>query len=401
MIDRFQRQLAGGVSGLALVMALGGVAHADDVIATAGGAAAPAAAGVAGLQAAAPQAADDTAVTEVVVTGFRNSLQRALELKRTSTGVVDSILAEDIAKFPDNNLAESIQRIPGVAISRDQGEGRALSVRGLGPDFTRVRINGMEAQASTDGYSGANRGRGFDFNVFASELFNRIDVRKTPSADVEEGSLGATVDLTTGHPFDYKGFKLAASAQAGYNDQTRQDPPAHGAAGQQHLRRRQVGRAVLGGLFEDGRRFPAVQLGPVEPGQWRRRLVQADHRHGRHLRRAGGRLRQGHLDLQPGQRPHDLLSALHALRAGLGKTERLGLTGSLQWAPDDDTKVTLDGLFSRYKVSRDDWPLEAIGFSRGASQGGKPEMVVRDMILDSQQHHALRPVRQCRHALGA
>jgi iron complex outermembrane receptor protein len=68
---------------------------------------------------------------------------------------------------------------------------------------------------------------------------------------------------------------------------------------------------------------------------------------------------------------------------GLGKTERLGLTGSLQWAPDEDTKVTLDGLFSRYEVSRDDWPLEAIGFSRGASQGGKPEMLVRNMILDS------------------
>jgi iron complex outermembrane receptor protein len=73
-------------------------------------------------------------------------------------------------------------------------------VRGLGPDFTRVRINGIEAQATT----GSNRGRGFDFNVFASELFSQIDVRKTPSADVEEGSLGATVDLRTGHPFDYR-----------------------------------------------------------------------------------------------------------------------------------------------------------------------------------------------------
>jgi iron complex outermembrane receptor protein len=124
-----------------------------------------------------------------------------------------------------------------------------------------VRINGMEAQASTDGYSGANRGRGFDFNVFASELFNRIDVRKTPSADVEEGSLGATVDLTTGHPFDYKGFKLAASAQAGYNDQTEKTRPAHGAAGQQHLRRRQAGRAVLDRLFQEAVNFQQSSSG--------------------------------------------------------------------------------------------------------------------------------------------
>ena len=73
---------------------------------------------------------------EVVVTGFRGSLERALDIKRSSNSVIDSIVAEDIAKFPDNNLAESLLRVPGVSISRDQGEGRALSVRGLGPDFT-------------------------------------------------------------------------------------------------------------------------------------------------------------------------------------------------------------------------------------------------------------------------
>ena len=98
----------------------------------------------------APQSQDDaTALDDVVVTGFRGSLERALQNKRNSTAVVDSIVAEDIAKFPDNNLAESIQRVPGVAITRDGGEGRNISVRGLGEDFTRVRINGIEAQATT------------------------------------------------------------------------------------------------------------------------------------------------------------------------------------------------------------------------------------------------------------
>ena len=166
----------------------------------------------------APAAEDQT----IVVTGFRGSLNAALDEKRAANGVIDVIKAEDIADFPDNNLAESIQRIPGVSINRDQGEGRNISVRGLGPLFTRVRINGMEGLSTTggaDATGGANRGRQFDFNTFASELFNSITVRKTASADVEEGSLGATVDLQTARPFDFdEDLTLVGSVAAGYND---------------------------------------------------------------------------------------------------------------------------------------------------------------------------------------
>ena len=118
---------------------------------------------------------DGATPADIIVTGFRNSVQTAQAEKRQSTAAVDVIKAEDVAKFPDNNLAESLQRIPGVAISREGGEGRAISVRGLGPEYTRVRINGMEAVATTGGSDaggGVNRGRGFDFNIFASELFN-------------------------------------------------------------------------------------------------------------------------------------------------------------------------------------------------------------------------------------
>ncbi|WP_252181113.1 TonB-dependent receptor plug domain-containing protein, partial [Azospirillum sp. B4] len=119
---------------------------------------------------------------EIVVTGFRRSLNVALQAKRESSGVVDSIVAEDIAKFPDKNLAESLQRIPGIAITRDAGEGRQISVRGLGPAFTRVRINGMDAIATTgssDAQGGNNRSRAFDFNVFGSDLFKKLTVHKT------------------------------------------------------------------------------------------------------------------------------------------------------------------------------------------------------------------------------
>jgi len=158
---------------------------------------------------------------EIIVTGFRASLAAAIDIKRDEAGAVDAIVAEDIADFPDLNLSESIQRIPDVAITRDAGEGRQISVRGLGAQFTRVRINGMEALATgggTDAAGGTNRARQFDFNVFASELFNSITVRKSASAEVEEGALGATVDLRTALPFDYDGFTMASSGQLQYND---------------------------------------------------------------------------------------------------------------------------------------------------------------------------------------
>ena len=165
---------------------------------------------------AAQQTPETTDEGEIVVQGFRASLNSALNQKREETAAVDSIVAEDIGKFPDSNLAESMQRVPGVALSRgDGGEGRNISVRGLGAGFTRVRINGMEGTSQTgssDIYGAGNSGRSFDFNAFPTEIFSSLAVRKTPSADVEEGSLGATVDLQTMRPFDMakRGFNATA-----------------------------------------------------------------------------------------------------------------------------------------------------------------------------------------------
>lgn len=170
--------------------------------------------------AAAQEAKPQEPSNELVVTGFRAALAGALSKKKEESGVVDVIKAEDIGKFPDSNLAESLQRVPGVAIDREGGEGRTISVRGLNPEFTRVRINGMEALASWGNQDGPSRSRGFDFNIFASELFSEIMVRKTASADVDEGSLGATVDLRAARPFDFKaknGPVAMVSSKAVYN----------------------------------------------------------------------------------------------------------------------------------------------------------------------------------------
>ena len=170
------------------------------------------------------------AIEEVEVTAsYRDSLAKALDQKRNAVGSKDTILAEDIADFPDLNLAESLQRIPGVAITRDAGEGRNISVRGLGAQFTRVRINGLEAISTTggaDSSGGANRSRSFDFNTFASELFSNLTVHKTMSAELDEGSLGATVDLNTGRPLDMADdFTFAANMQYGYNSQSQEANP--------------------------------------------------------------------------------------------------------------------------------------------------------------------------------
>src|SRR5262245_17336648 len=171
-----------------------------------------------------PQQAADTTPTAptgetVVVQGYRESLRAAIEEKRDADVMVDAINAEDIANFPDANLAESIQRLPGVSIDRENGEGRSITVRGLGSDFTRVRLNGLETLSTTaasDSGTNPNRGRGFDFNTFASDLFQSLKVQKTASPETDEGSLGATVDLTTGRPLNYNKRQLALSLTEAY-----------------------------------------------------------------------------------------------------------------------------------------------------------------------------------------
>ncbi|MFN6935171.1 MAG: TonB-dependent receptor plug domain-containing protein, partial [Tsuneonella sp.] len=158
---------------------------------------------------------------EVVVTGFRASLANALSDKRKADQIVDSITAEDIADFPDANIAESIQRLPGISIDRDNGEGRSITVRGLGGDFQSVFLNGADAQNISGGNqsdAGANRSRGFDFNTFASELFSGVKITKSVTASNEEGSLGAIIDLITGRPLAYKGDRIAVGAEAEYRE---------------------------------------------------------------------------------------------------------------------------------------------------------------------------------------
>ena len=142
----------------------------------------------------------DAKLGTVVVTGIRASLDSAMNLKRDSQGVVDGINAEEIGKFPDTNLAESLQRISGVSIERTNGEGSRITVRGVGPDFNMVLLNGRQMPASSLNGGGAPSSRAFDFANLASESIAGIEVYKTSRASTPAGGIGATVNIKTARP---------------------------------------------------------------------------------------------------------------------------------------------------------------------------------------------------------
>jgi TonB-dependent receptor len=143
-----------------------------------------------------------TELEEIVVTGIRASWESSTEIKRESQGVVDSITAVDIGKFPDTNLAESLQRIPGVSIDRSIGEGARVTVRGVGPDYNLVLLNGRQMPASRIEETSASNSRAFDFANLASEAISGVDVYKTSRAEIPTGGIGATVNIRTTRPLD-------------------------------------------------------------------------------------------------------------------------------------------------------------------------------------------------------
>lgn len=379
-----RRTLTAGVSGLAIALTLG----------------------VTGALAQVQDPDQATEVDEIVVTGFRASLSAGLEAKRRETGVVDVIVAEDIADFPDLNLAEAIQRVPGVAIDRDAGEGRSITVRGLGSDFTRTRINGMEAQATTggtDSSGGANRGRGFDFNVFASELFERITVRKTAAAETEEGSLGATVDLQATRPFSFRGFTVAASAQAGYNDLSEQwNPRVAFLISDTFGDQDQFGALISvayseRSLLEEG--FSTVRWAPAtgtgSSGGFCSPLGVAPQNPTNSGTTGSSAANCSTGNPRAPNTPASVAAYTTANQANVfiprlprygrltHEQERLGVTGAFQWRPADTTLFSVDVLYSKLDATRQEDFLQAMSFSRNAAAGGQTQVIVRDAVVEN------------------
>lgn len=150
---------------------------------------------------------DKDEVEVIEVTGIKGSLIRSMNVKRDMSGVVDAISAEEMGKFPDTNLAESLQRITGVTVSRSNGEGSQITVRGFGPDFNLVTLNGRQMP-------GTGNSRSYNFENLSSDGVSALEVYKTARADNPTGGLGATVNIVTSKPLSSPGQKLSLSAKA-------------------------------------------------------------------------------------------------------------------------------------------------------------------------------------------
>ncbi len=241
MFVRSQREIAlrllTGSSAAVLALSLTPAASAQDATPAAPVAAAP----VAAAPAAEPQATPDAQATsgavtapsgdagqpveaasapggeDIVVTGVRASLRSAQAIKRNSDQIVDSIVAEDIGKLPDRNVAEALQRISGIQIQRSYGEGSSVAIRGL--TQVRTEINGRDSFTA----SGSN---GLSFEDVPSELLAGVDVYKNPAADMIEDQISGTINLRTRKPFDFDGFRASASVTNSYFDLYKKSKPS-------------------------------------------------------------------------------------------------------------------------------------------------------------------------------
>ncbi|WP_049974017.1 TonB-dependent receptor [Azospirillum sp. B4] len=295
-----------------------------------------------------PQAREDDDLQEIVVTSFRESLAQAKAIKRDAVGSEEVIVAEDIAAFPDLNLAESLQRVPGVTINRDSGEGRQITLRGLGPDFTRTQLNGMEVLGNTasgmDNRGAVSRTRSFDYSLFASELFNRVTIQKSYASEQDEGGIGGTVQLSTAKPFDYDGFKAVFSAKGQNNSNTDSVTP------------RVVG--LISDRWGDFGALVSVAYSTNDSNEYGYRNW------------GWNQIKVNPANIGPGVSAEDAAKmasgTIYAPQADTYSTwfdhrTRLGSTLALQYEPESGLKLGFDALYSRLTNDRQNYAMAAGG----------------------------------------
>src|SRR5262249_28615823 len=176
---------------------------------------------------------------------------QSIEGQREADAVVNVLSAEDVGKFPDHNVAEALQRLPGVQINREFGEGERVSVRGLAPNLTRTLLNG-HALATADWFilEQLSATRSFNYLMLPSEIIGSVDVYKSPTADIEEGGVGGTVDVRTRNPLDLPAFTLTGSLQGAYTQMSDSTDPQASALFSWHNEARTVG-ILVAGVYEE------------------------------------------------------------------------------------------------------------------------------------------------------
>jgi TonB-dependent receptor len=289
------------------------------------------------------------AVQTVVVTGIRHSLDTSLSLKRDAQGIVDGIVAEDMGKFPDTNLAESMQRISGVSIDRSVGEGQHVTVRGIGPDFNLVLLNGRQMPTASIEATAASNSRAFDFSNLASESIAALEVYKTSRASTPTGGLGATINIKTARPLDNPGQHASFGLKADY-DQSNDRLP-------EMLRGSKVTPEVSGiysNTFADG------MFGLALSGSYQERNLgynEAGVPNGWHTIKGDDTNTWGHISPAspsaitnpPG--PDDIYSVPQNLLYSVNGIQRKRTNGqlTLQYKPTSSVVTTLDYTYSELK----------------------------------------------------
>lgn len=268
-------------------------------------------------------------IEEVLVTGIRASLERAMDVKREASGVVDSISAEDIGKFPDTNLAESMQRITGVSINRSGGEGSQITVRGLGPQFNAVLLNGRSMPNATTG-------RGFRFETLAAELVSAVDVSKTNAATMQSGGIGATINVKTARPLT-TGDKMAASVKALSDLDASSTTPA--------------ASAIFSKNFDD-------TFGFLVAANYQQRKTQTDYVEVTRWSDRGETVRQrgwgdDRLHFQNGDVDVNYYPTQTVQGRSESERERINASTVLQYAPTNNLTATLDVNYTDLKVTQD------------------------------------------------
>lgn len=265
----------------------------------------------------------------IEVTGIVGSLDRALNLKRTNTTIVDAISAEDVGKFPDTNLAESLQRITGVQMTRDSnGEGQYVSVRGLPTDFTLATYNGMTMPTVDLANGGANgeQNRTFNYNVISPDFLSSLEVYKGSRADLDEGGIGATVDLRTVTPFGIGKEKFLLSAKE------------QGSPGKTGNRNYPDITALYSNIFADG------TFGLTVGFDWNKRYFANTVADGDY----GSYATINSIDGKQG--PFYYMQAPTYGKSYSKVDTKTGFL-SAQWRPTDSTTVTLDTLYTKKKLN--------------------------------------------------
>ena len=284
---------------------------------------------------------------EIVVTGIRGSLRAAVDIKRNGQGVVDAISAEDIGKFPDTNLAESLQRITGVSIDRQNGEGSTVTVRGFGPEYNLVLLNGRQIATSfLDGGDAPPSTRSFDFANLASEGVAAVEVYKTGRASVFSGGIGSTINIRTPRPLDRPGFRGSVAAKAVYdtseNGSNSVTPEISGILSTTFGADNQFGIALTG-IYQ--RRKSSNNVANVG---YRDGYLGAENNWGSLAQ--PGDPRFANITNRPG--PTDVYEVPQNASYDLNDIDRERINGQivLQWRPTESLTATFDYLYARNEV---------------------------------------------------